>query len=151
MKKFFMLCWWIVLLIYFLLDTIAAGMGMGVPFFCIVLGFPVGWYVARRYLEKEGDLRSILKKILRDSLIASGITFLGMAVLWLAASVRFFHPGVDLRSFGIPMILYDPLASFVAWLALMIVISPLLQLLAATFASYITLMAKTEKPGIKQE
>jgi len=34
--------------IYIILDTLFAGMGMGVPFFCILSRFPVGWYLANR-------------------------------------------------------------------------------------------------------
>ncbi len=137
--KFFTLRWWILLLIYVFLDVFATGAGMGVPFFCILLGFPVGWFLTRRYLLLSEGIKATLKKTLRDSLITSGVTFAGMAVIWGPALARLFDPGADLANFGMPMILFEPNASFVAWLALMILISPLLQLLATIFASYLTI------------
>jgi len=38
------------------------------------------------------------------------------------------------------MILYEPKASFIAWLVLMIFISPFLQLLATVFGGYMALV-----------
>ena len=35
----------IAFIIYFLLDTLLVGIGMGVPIFSILMGFPVGWYI----------------------------------------------------------------------------------------------------------
>lgn len=150
MKKFFTLRWWIILPIYVLVDVLATGAGMGVPFFCILLGFPVGWFLARRHLLSSNEIGQVLKKTLRDSLIASGITFVGMTGLWLPAAAEFFHPGANIRNFGIPMILYEPLPSFVSWLALMIIISPFLQLLAAVFASFLTVMRRTARHETNQ-
>ena len=37
-----------VLVIFGSLDIVCVGAGMGVPIFCILLGLPVGWYIARR-------------------------------------------------------------------------------------------------------
>lgn len=150
MRKFFTLRWWIVLLIYFFLDIVATGAGMGVPFFCIILGFPTGWYLTRRYLMLSGEIKQVFKKTLRDSLIASGITLAGMAGLWLPALGRLFGTEADIVNFGIPMILYEPRASLAGWLALMIIISPILELLAATFASYLTVMRRVGRSGKNQ-
>ena len=52
-----------------------------------------------------------------------------------------FDPRADLANFGIPLILFDPQASFIGWLVLMIAISPFLQLLATLFGSHLTLLA----------
>jgi len=145
MKKFFGLRWWVVLLIYIVLDVIAVGMGMGVPIFCILLGFPIGWYLARRHLLLNLEIKDALVKILRDSLITSGVTFVFMAVLWGRTVSMIFDPAADFINFGIPMILYDPKASFVGWLVLMIVISPSLQLLATIFAAYLTVAIKANQ------
>ncbi len=145
MRKFFTLRWWAILFIYVFLDAVATGAGMGVPFFCIILGFPTGWFLTKRYLMLSGEIKQVLKKTLRDSLIASGITLAGMAALWLSAAGKYFHTGADTRSFGIPMILYEPAASFAGWLALMIIVSPILQLLAGVFSSYLTLLRWTKK------
>ncbi len=49
-----------------------------------------------------------------------------------------FDPSADLANFGIPLILFDPTASFVGWLALMIVISPFLQFLMTLFGAHST-------------
>lgn len=38
----------IIVILYILIDIICVGVGMGVPIFCILLGFPLGWYIARR-------------------------------------------------------------------------------------------------------
>jgi ABC-type spermidine/putrescine transport system permease subunit I len=34
--------------LYILVDLICIGAGMGVPLFCILLGFPLGWYITKR-------------------------------------------------------------------------------------------------------
>jgi hypothetical protein len=46
-----------------------------------------------------------------------------------------FEPGRDIANFGIPMILYEPLASFIGWIVLMVLISPLLQVLTTVFGA----------------
>jgi len=51
-----------------------------------------------------------------------------------------FDPITDLANFGIPLILYDPKASFIGWLILMIAVSPFLQLLTTLFGSHLTLL-----------
>jgi hypothetical protein len=43
-------------------------------------------------------------------------------------------------NFGIPMILYDPRASFIGWMVLMIIISPVLQILTTVFSSTVRLV-----------
>ncbi|OGJ72673.1 hypothetical protein A2454_02600 [Candidatus Peribacteria bacterium RIFOXYC2_FULL_55_14] len=47
--------------------------------------------------------------------------------------------------FGHPFILYDPEASFIGWLVLMIILSPFLQLLTTIFAAYVTLMYESRR------
>ncbi len=125
--------------VYALLDTVCAGAGMGVPFFCILLGFPAGWYIARLVIQENPTLRLMLRKGLRYAVFCSLITFALMAAIWGMAVSMLFDAGADLASFGIPMILYEPRASFIGWLVLMVVVSPLLQLLAAVFGTYVTL------------
>lgn len=144
-KSFFTTKWWLPLIIYVVLDIIATGAGMGVPIFCIVLGFPVGWYLTRRYLMMQSELKVALKKALCGSLITSGITFIYMAILWGRAVPMLFNTEFDYANFGIPMVLFDPKASFVGWLALMIVISPSLQLLVTVFTAYLTLIRRLKQ------
>jgi hypothetical protein len=63
-----------------------------------------------------------------------------MAVIWGTGVLMFFNSSADVKDFGHPFILYDPKASFIGWLILMILISPFLQLLTTIFASFVTLM-----------
>jgi hypothetical protein len=128
------------LLIFAFVDAICVGMGMGVPIFCILLGFPAGWYFARLATTAGGSVRGILRKSLLSAGLASLLTFLAMAVIWGSTIPKLFDPTFDLANFGIPMILYEPKASFIGWQLLMIGISPLLQLLAMVFGSYLTLL-----------
>jgi len=138
MKRFFRIKPWLAYLIFVVLDLICVGAGMGVPFFCIVLGLPVGWYIARRFLPSEYRVGDQMRRIFQVALATSLFTFAVMAILWGRTVSLLFDPAADFANFGIPMILYDPKASFTGWLILMIFISPFLQLLATTFAAYLT-------------
>ena len=143
------------LAVYVALDVVAVGMGMGVPIFCILLGFPAGWYavwIAAARLERErgpadlpppgGVSVGLLRQVFVYALVASGVTLLAMAVLWgwwgLAA---LFDPATDYSQLGMPLLLFEPKASFIGWLVLMIVVSPVLQLLAMVFGSHIAMLA----------
>jgi len=121
--------------VFVFLDLVCTGLGMGVPIFCILFGFPVGWCIARRATARPSDTRRILLDILRGAALTSAVTFCVMALLWARCVVMLFDPGADLANFGIPMILYQPVASFVGWLVLMIFISPFLQFLMTLFGS----------------
>lgn len=123
-----------------LLDIICVGMGMGVPIVCILFGLPVGWYITRRIATRSLDMRHMLGKILLGAALTSGFTFILMAVLWGPAIPMLFDPAADLANFGIPQILYEPVASFVGWMVLMIVISPFLQFLMTLLGSHVTLL-----------
>lgn len=126
-------------LIYILLDTFLVGIGMGIPIFCILLGFPVGWYITRRLIKSQRNLNENLVIILKYSLITSSTTFIWMLIIWVPISTMLLNPNANFANFGIPMILYDPKLSFIGWIMLMIFISPFLQLLTTTFAGQITL------------
>lgn len=126
--------------IYIILDMLCVGLGMGVPFFSILLGFPVGWYLAKRIYSPDLDLRVFLTGIFKYATISSGFTFLMMFVIWGMMIPMLWDPNADFVNFGIPMILYDPKASFVGWLLLMIVVSPFLQFLTTVFAANLTLI-----------
>jgi catechol 2,3-dioxygenase-like lactoylglutathione lyase family enzyme len=43
---------------------------------------------------------------------------------------------------GLPLILYDPLASFIGWLALMIVVSPALQFVVTIFGAWVAVTVR---------
>jgi len=126
--------------VFAFLDILCVGLGMGVPILCILFGLPVGWYIARRVTTHALDVRQVLAAALRGAALTSAFTFVGMAALWGRCIVMLFDPAADLANFGIPMILYGPVASFVGWLVLMIVISPFLQFLMTLFGSYLTVL-----------
>jgi hypothetical protein len=64
------------------------------------------------------------------------MTFAIMAVIWLPQLRKLAEPGFDAEEYGIPMILYTSTASFIAWIVLVVVISPFLQLMASVFSAY---------------
>ena len=133
-----------VIFLYILIDIICIGMGMGVPIFCILLGFPSGWYIAQRVSVSTKQLYQKYFKIFKFSLLAAIFTFILMLVVWGWTIPKFFDPSFDFQNFGLPNFLYDPKISFIGWNILMIIISPFLQLLTTIFGAFITLM-KTEK------
>jgi hypothetical protein len=127
------------LLLFLFLDLLAVCAGMGVPVFAILFGFVVGWFAPRVLSATAADLRRLLRKCVLAALLTSAFTFLLMLLIWGPAARMLFDPAADLANFGIPMILYEPLASFVGWIVLMVFISPFLQALAATFAASVRL------------
>lgn len=139
MKKLIDLNPKIIVLSYIFIDIICAGAGMGVPIFCILFGFPLGWYIAKRVFIMSGHSALTNSRILKFSVLASSFTFLIMIVIW-GPTIRFlFDPAFNIENFGHPLILYDPKISFIGWQVLMIFISPFLQLIATVFAAFITL------------
>ena len=133
---------------YFILDILCAGVGMGVPVFCILLGFFVGWVIMRIILSRTNDLNEILKKSIKYGIVTTLITFLLMLIIWGGAIIGFFHHNYDYKNFGHPLILYDPKLSFIAWFILMIVISPFLQFLTTVFSFYLTLFTIKKEDNI---
>jgi hypothetical protein len=150
MNRFYGLKWGWALLLYGLLDLVCVGLGMGVPIVCILLGGVVGWYAARRVVARRiaarriilttAALQDLLKRTLITCAIAAAFTFLVMAALWGWMAPLLFDPSADLVQTGIPMILYEPWASLIGRLALMIVISPFLQFLMALLGAYLALL-----------
>ena len=142
MKKLFALRPFALLGVYTFLDIICIGMGMGVPFFCILFGLPVGWYVVKRLTAEQAEMREIFRKVLLYAAIAAAVTFLGMLLIWGPLTVKSLSdPATDFVETGVPMILFEPKASFFGWIVLMVVISPGLQLLTTIFVSHLTLLA----------
>ncbi|ADZ09632.1 hypothetical protein Metbo_1392 [Methanobacterium lacus] len=128
-------------IIYIIVDLICLGpLGMTVPFFSILLGFPVGWYVSKRLYSPDLSVKTLLNKIFKYSLITSGFTFLMMIIAWGRIIPMIWGPTADMAHFGLPMILYDPVASFIGWIILMIFISPFLQFLTTVFAANLTVI-----------
>jgi hypothetical protein len=129
-----------VLLLFILADVVFIGMGMGVPFFCILMGIPLGWFLVLYVTARNNDVRGVMWKVLVYAAIAAGITVMGMLIIWVPLSTMLFEPGNDLSTSGVPLILYEARASLIGWLALMIVISPVLQLLTTLLGAYLTLL-----------
>jgi hypothetical protein len=128
-------------LIYIILDLSCVGpFGMGVPFFSIMLGFPIGWYLAKRIYQPDLSVKILLKKIFKYSIITSGFTFILMLFIWGMFFPMLWDVNADFANFGIPMILYNPKASFIGWIFLMIIISPFLQFLTTIFTSNLTMI-----------
>lgn len=123
-----------------LIDIVCTGMGMGVPIFCILYGLPVGWYLARWIAARSRDMRQMLTRVLLGAAVTSGFTLVMMVLLWGPSIAMLFDPAADLANFGIPLILYEPTASFVGWLVLMMVISPFLQFLMTLLGAYLTVL-----------
>jgi hypothetical protein len=127
-------------IVYILADLFCVGLGMGIPIFSILLGFPVGWYLTKRICASDLDVKSVLSSIFKYAFISSAFTMLLMVLIWGSMIPMIWDPKADLANFGIPLILYDPKMSFIGWLILMIIISPFLQLMSAIFTAFITLM-----------
>jgi hypothetical protein len=141
MNRIFRIKRWRAYGIFMVLDTICVGMGMGVPVFCILLGFVVGWYIARVAVAQTEAVEDVVRKFLPHALATAAYTFVVMALLWGRWLVILFDPSTDYATLGIPMILVEPKASFIGWQALMILISPFMQVLTTLFGSHIALLA----------
>jgi hypothetical protein len=122
-------------------------MGMGVPIVAILFGFLVGWLLPRLISAPAGSTRQLLARILRWAAASAGWTFLQMAVIWLPTVSMLFDPSADMAEFGHPMILYEPLASYIGWIVLMVLVSPFLQLLTTVFAATLRLALQMPAPG----
>jgi len=127
-----------IIALFLVVDTLCLGMGMGVPIFCILFGFVVGWYLALRLAPDPGRHGEALPRLLCWAAATAGFTLLELAAIWGRTIPMIFDPTSDFANFGHPFILYDPKASFVGWLVLMIVVSPFLQLLSTVFGADLT-------------
>ena len=124
---------------------------MGVPIFCILFGFLVGWFVVKYITVTTSSVPQVFRKVLRYALLTSAVTLIWMLAIWGPTIAMLFDPGRDLANFGIPMILYKPLASVIGWIVLMILISPFLQLLTTIFGSYLALLGWVKDKNEIQE
>jgi hypothetical protein len=82
----------------------------------------------------------VFRRAIRYAVITASVTLLGMIIIWGPTISILFEPDRDLATTGVPMILYEPMASFNGWIVLMIVISPVLQLLTTLFGSHLALL-----------
>ncbi|NLE75331.1 MAG: NUDIX domain-containing protein [Chloroflexi bacterium] len=125
--------------LYAFVALFSLALGMGVPFFTILLGFPLGWALVRRAERHGGLLPDLMGRVLQNAGWTTLFTFVILVAIWGPSLQLLGQPGFDPAGYGIPMILYEPRASFIGWLALMVVVSPALQLLATLSTAYVTL------------
>jgi hypothetical protein len=133
------------LALYAFADLVCLGAGMGVPIFCIALGVPAGWITGKRALAVSSDIGSALQSVMRASALTSLITFIPLLFIWGSCITWLFNPSRDLANFGIPLILYTPQASFIGWLVLMILISPILQGMVTLTAGVLVLQRENRR------
>jgi hypothetical protein len=138
-RRFYALRRWQALVLLALLEIFCVGAGMGVPAFVILLGFPVGWWLGRRATLDQPTSAMGLRDVLRAALVPSAATLVLMAAIWLPQLRMLADPAFDAAQWGIPLWLYTPMASFVGWMVLMVVVSPVLQLLATVFGAAIAM------------
>jgi len=101
-------------ILYIFLDVICTGLGMGVPFFNILLGLPTGWFLTSRAIEKTWDPFEPARDSLKKGLLTSLFTMVQMIFIWWPYFLKFFEKGFDFKNTGIPYILYTPKASLVS-------------------------------------
>ncbi len=126
--------------VFVIVDLVCIGMGMGVPLACILFGFFVGWYIAKRATIATANVRDVFRGVFVQAIVTAAFTFVVMSLIWGRTIPMIFNPSADFQNFGHPFILYDPKLSFIGWLVLMILMSPFLQLLTTIFGSYLTLL-----------
>jgi hypothetical protein len=97
------------------------------------------------------DLQQVFSKVLKYAILTASITLVGMLLLWGPFASYLFDPAKDLAQTGIPMILYEPRASLIGWIVLMVLISPFLQLLTTLFSAYLTIFAGFKHQGNAQK
>ena len=118
---------------YAIFDVVLAGIGMGVPFFCILAGFVIGWYLPSA--PSTTKTRQGLRGSIVLAVAVAMFTVFVMFVIWSPAIAQAMDPAFDYEGFGIPQILFDPVASYIGWMLLMIVVSPILQMLTMVFSA----------------
>jgi hypothetical protein len=125
-------------------------MGMGVPIFAILFGFLVGWFIVKYITAATTTaVPLVFRKTLLYAVLSSTVTMFWMIVIWTPTLSILFDPTRDIANFGVPLILYEPLASFIGWIVLMILISPFLQFLTTLFGAYLAMLRwinKVENP-----
>lgn len=134
-----------------LLDVFLIGIGMGVPVFAILLGFGVGWWVARRPAPAaavpDDPVRSRARALVSAAAALAAVSFCVLLAVWGPTLGNAFDPRFDAADWGLPLILYTSQASTLGWYALMLVISPLLQLMAVLTGGLASLALRPRRGG----
>ncbi len=127
---------------YVVMDLLLAGLGMGTPVFCIVFGFGVGWFGARRAEYFVPTVRGAMMRALRYAFLTSAVTMVLMAAVWARLVPILLNPRVNPGSLGLPLNLYDTRWSLVGWLVLMAFTGPAVQVLMTVFGAYLTFLVR---------
>lgn len=133
------------LIVTVVLEIVTVGAGMGVPLFAILLGFAIGWWLGRRVLREHAPDARALRGLLSAAVVPTLFTLGLMVVIWLPQIRLLYEWNFDVRKWGIPLLLFEPVPSFWAWMALMVVISPVLQWMAVVVGGVLR-MAGQAKP-----
>ena len=137
--------------IFIILDIFSIGMGMGVPLVTILFGFVVGW-VLPVYLEMPDEIsRDSLKRVLKAGLVTSAVSLVILGAIWLPALSWLAEPSRDFVQFGMPLILFEPLASFIGWIVLMVLVSPFLQFLMTILGAVLRMVYRKDYRGREME
>ncbi|MEO0086350.1 MAG: hypothetical protein ABIK37_06945 [candidate division WOR-3 bacterium] len=127
---------------YIVMDLLLAGLGLGTPVFCIVFGFGVGWFSARRAEFFVPNIKGAMKRALRYAFLTSAVTMVLMAIIWARLVPILLNPRVNPGSLGLPLNLYDTRWSLAGWLLLMVFTGPAIQVLMTAFGSYLTFLVR---------
>ena len=119
-------------LAYIIFDVILVYIGVGTPFLCVLAGFILGWYTPA---AGGSTLPQQLRSGLKLAIAASFVTFVIMFANWTPAIIKAMDPAFDYAQASVPQFLSNPTASYIGWMMLMIVISPILQTLTMVFTS----------------
>jgi hypothetical protein len=132
-------------ILYIIINLLCTGAGMGIPIFNIGFGLLVGWYLIRRNLLDTKESNILLQKLMITGFITSMVTFIFMLLIW-GWSISFLWGASErIINFGIPMLLFQPQASLIGWLLLMVIISPFIQFLLTIFSGHLTLLLHYKK------
>ncbi len=132
-------------ILFCILDILFVGMGMGIPIVPIIFGGVFGWFIPKIIMNDNEELSQLLKRSLYSSIITSIVTMIMMIMIWGPIAMMLFDKNADIENFGIPLILFDPTASFIGWIVLMIIISPVLQMLTTLFGSTVRIAWRLPK------
>lgn len=143
--KIFKLAYPKAFILYVIINILCTGAGMGIPIFNIGSGLLVGWYSVKRNLLDTKESNIILKKLMITGFITSMVTFIFMLIIWGWSISYLWGTSEEIKNFGIPMLLFQPQASLIGWLVLMIIISPFMQFLLTIFSGHLTLLFHYKK------
>jgi len=140
MEKIYTCNWKLAAILIVLVILFCTGVGMGVPLLNILFGLPIGWWAVARCLRRYPKTSQVLSATMLIAALAAGFTLILMIIIWAPSLAMLWDAQADLANFGIPLILYDPLWSFLGWQALMILVSPFLQFLMSLLGAFLQLL-----------